>query len=907
MSPIRTYFALLAAIVLAGPWAPASDLPLAFPDMAPTVGATLEHDYYDAQRFQPRLMVERALRQLKFNEPSILASWKGGEIALTVGTTVTHLPAAEPATLDAAMALIEEIRVVIDGSGFKPNKARDLDYSLVNGALACLDPHTILLAPEPAKEFQEEIAGEFFGIGAFLGQEEGVNLIRHAIPGLPADRAGVEDGDIILSVDGEKTAGLSLEQVTHRIRGPKGTQVVLTIERKTADKAFDIPITRDLVQVITMQKYRSGDIGYVRMDEFSAFTARDLYRAITDLQKPTPMKAFVLDLRFNGGGLLDQAKTISDFFLAKGQEIVRTVTVDGQPRIFKSSARQLLDIPMLILTSSGSASAAEILSGALQCNDRAMTAGTTSFGKGSVQTVRNLPDGSRLKLTIQEYQLPGGVSIQDVGITPDLRLIQHPQREDGRIDMLPFSGMREVDEEFALTNKHAYEHAGSLQLGFLARHLSKDELKKVSIASPDFTPDQEAALAIDLLQQAADAPTFVADAAAAAAANTSRQFLIKALAGPVAARAAVESAALAAALRARTPAISWGADSPAPAGAFTLHYTGPATITAGATIPLTFTVDNAADAAVGRLYGVVKTDKFSPLWEDEVIFGEVAGHQTGAGALSFRVPPRLYAGEERFKLELFHDGDAAPLASIPVTLQITPQPRPHFSYSWELSTPGTVRQLVPEEQDAIAITLKNDGAGPTTKVDLRIYKDNDPYVQLGDNRIKLEPLAPGASATFSVPLKLLKEIKRAGKQVPFSGTAIKLQVRAEELYDEPIDGRFRAALFHTLNIPVNEPVVAHAVIPPTVSIASVTGIDATHVTVAVKIADPTLRFVSLFQEEEKIDLLPAAKLGADGIFTAQVTLKPGVNAVRILATDQDEINEVLPLRLWGDGVAAPGK
>jgi C-terminal peptidase prc len=474
--------------------------------------------------------------------------------------------------------------------------------------------------------------------------------------------AGVEDGDIILGVDGEKTAGLSLEQVTHRIRGPKGTQVVLTIERKSGRQALEVPITRDLVQVITMQKYRSGDIGYVRMDEFSGYTARDLYRSIADLQKAGPMKAFVLDLRFNGGGLLDQAKLISDFFLTKGQEIVRTVT-DRRPtaHLQELGSHQILDIPMVVLTSSGSASAAEILSGALQCNDRALVAGTTSFGKGSVQTVKGLPDGSRLKLTIQEYQLPGGVSIQDVGINPDLRLIQHSQREDGRIDMIPFTGMREVDEEFALTNKHAYEHAGSLQLGWLAKHLSKDELKRSSIASPDFIPDQEAALVIEPADPGGEQPDLCHGRRRGGRPRHLAPVPDQGPARSGAARAEVESTVhLAAALAARTPAITWG---PATAPRGRLH---PALHGSrhhhrrhrDAAHLLPSRIRSAT--AVGRLYGVIKADKFSPLWEDEVIFGAVDAQHTCSGTLAFRVPPRLYAGEERFQLELFHDGDRRP-------------------------------------------------------------------------------------------------------------------------------------------------------------------------------------------------------------------------------------------------------
>ena len=291
------------------------------------------------------------------------------------------------------------------------------------------------MPPEPAREFSEDIRGEFYGIGAFLNQEEGVITIERVMPGLPAEKADVQDGDIILGIDGEKTAGLSLEQAVRRIKGPKGTTVVLTVERKAAPAPVDIPVTRDLVQVITMRAKRVGDVGYVRMDEFNANTFRSLCKDILDLQKPGPMKAFVLDLRFNGGGLLDQARLISDIFLPKGEEIVRTVTSDGQPQIYKSSARQLLDVPMAILTSGGSASAAEILSGALQRDERAVIVGSTTFGKGSVQTIKDLGDGSRLKLTIQEYQLPGGVSIQDVGVTPDLRLIQHTVRKDGVIDL----------------------------------------------------------------------------------------------------------------------------------------------------------------------------------------------------------------------------------------------------------------------------------------------------------------------------------------------------------------------------------------------------------------------------------------------------------------------------------------
>jgi carboxyl-terminal processing protease len=888
-------FLALAALPMAG------EDPLPFPNLAPTVGDYLEKDYYDHTRFQPRLMVERALRQLETAEVSIDTSWSNDAITLTVASTSRQIPAPEPKSLEQAMVLIEQVRKAVDQSGFKPSQARQLDYDLVNGALTCLDPHTVLMAPEPAKEFKEDIAGEFYGIGAFLNQDEGVISIEHVMPGLPADRAGVEDGDIILGIDGEKTAGLSLDQAVRRIKGPKSSQVVLTVERKAVDHNVDIPITRDLVQVITMQKYRAGDVGYVRMDEFNGYTARDLYHAILDLQKPGPLKAFVLDLRFNGGGLLDQARLISDFFLGKGQEIVRTVTADGQPQIYKSSSRQILDVPMMVITSGGSASAAEILSGALQCNDRAAVIGSTSFGKGSVQTVKDLADGSRLKLTIQEYQLPGGVSIQDVGINPDIRLVQHTVRENGDVDLVPFTGNREADDEFALKNKHAYEHPAAYQLGWLAKHLPKETLKLSGIASRDFVPDQEASLVIDLLKQAVASPDFAAGVGAATKAGTTRQFLIEQLRAPVAARADAESAALAAALAARKPAIAWGPAAPPPAGAFTLSYTGPQKVMAGESAALTFAVKNTSSTDVGRLYGVVRADKFSPLWEDEVVFGEVAPGQATTGILTFKVPPRLYAGEERFQLELYHDGQADRLASIPVRLNVQAQPRPHFSYSWQLEEPSGDGQLNPDESAAVQLTLHNDGDGPSSKIELRVFKDNDPYVQLDANRQPLAPLPKDGTATVKINVKVLKEVKRGDKLVPFSGDSIKLQVRAEERFDDLVDGRFRATLFHTLVIPVNAQVSPHPVTQPLLTLAGVEKEADNHCKVTVKIADTNLKFVTLFLDEDKVDLVPAAKLPGDGVYVAHLALKPGANSVRVLAIDKDEVSEILPLRLWGEG------
>jgi carboxyl-terminal processing protease len=878
----------------------AQEVTPALPDLGPTVASHLTHDYYDHQRFAPKLMVSRALRAIESAEAGVDTTWAGGTITLTVAEKATAIPAPDPATLDEAMQLIERVRGELDKSSLSAERKRDLAFTLVNGSLTVLDPHTVVMPPEPAKEFREDIAGEFFGIGAFLHQEDGAVSIERVMPGLPADKAGIMDGDQILAINGERTAGLSLEQAVRRIKGPKGTTVTLTVERKAAAAALDIGIVRDLVQVVTMRSYRNGDVGYVRMDEFNGYTARDLYRTVLELQKNGPMKAFVLDLRFNGGGLLDQARLVSDFFLPKGEEIVRTVTSDGEPQIFRSSSRQILDVPMVLMTSGGSASAAEILSGCLQRDERAVVIGSTTFGKGSVQTIKDLPDGSRLKLTIQEYQLPGGVSIQDVGVNPDVRLVRHATRQDGTVDLIPFTGSREKDDEFALQNKVAYEHPASFELGWLAEFQTLEEAKKSGIAAREFVPDQEATLVIDLVAKAAASEGFVAGAEQATKDRALRQFLLDRLKQPIAEVAEREAAGLAAALSKRIPPVVWGESASLPEGSLAVTFTGPATITAGEDATLGFTIRNSGEQPVGRLYGLFRADRFSPLWENEAVFGQVPAKGESSTVVHFDVPPRLYAGEERFILDIFSDHGGKVLASVPVTLSVRSQPRPHLGYTWTLEEPGGNGQLDPDEAAVVKLTVRNDGDGPSSKLDVRVFKDNDPFVQLGVKGNKVDPLPPGGSTTIDVPVTVLKQVKRGEKDEVFSAKSIKLQVRIDERFDEQVDARFRATLFHALSIPVQAAVTPAPVAQPSLTLLDAKR-DGNQVSLTVKAKDDNLRFLTTFLNEDKVDLLPATRLGADGLYHVSMSLKPGANAIRIAALDNDELDEVLPVRLWGEG------
>ena len=895
MPTLRLLSPLLLSVVLVG-----AEDPQPFPDMAPTVGTLLQRNYYDHARFQPRLMVERALRSLSAAEITIQARWAEGVITLRHEDDQRRIQAPVPKTLDEAMQLIEAVRGEIDRTPLPATRKRDLAYAMLNGALATLDPHTVLMPPEPARNFSEDVAGEFFGIGAYLAQDEGVITIERVMPGLPAERAGVEDGDVILGVDGERTAGLSLDQAVRRIKGPKGTTVSLTLHRKGLDQPVVIPVVRDLVQVVTMRAWRRDNIGYVRMDEFNANTARDLASSILELKQGGPLAGFVLDLRYNPGGLLDQAKLICDFFLPPGKEIVRTVTVDGDPHIALSSRQTILDVPMLVLTSGGSASAAEILSGCLQRNDRAAVIGTTTFGKGSVQTVRPLRDNSRLKLTIQEYQLPGGVSIQDVGVTPDIRLVRHTVTKDQDVDLLPFSSRREHDEEFALANRKAYAHQSTTTLGWLARYQTKDENKRHGIASRAFTPDQEALLAIDLLASAAAQQGFAEAGQAAVRNGNGRRFLLDRLAEPLRTRAAAESAALSEALAKAPHPVTWGPEGAVPG--LQAAFAGPVEVQAGEQVDLRFTISNPSERDAGRIFGVVEADQSSPLWEDELVVGVVPARGTVDARLSFRVPPRLYAGEERFTLVLRQDGVEAPLARLPVSLSVRSQERPHFAITWSLA-PAVLK---PGEPAALSLQINNDGRGPSAPLRLRVFKSDDPFVQLGETQLPLPGgLAAGVAApAVSVPITVAEQVRGQA----FNAHEIRLQLSLAEDFDEEssrIDGRFRSYLSTTLTIPVGQTIASHSLRPPHLA-AKAVRVEGSKARLSLRLDDDNPRWLSVFRDEDKVDLRPVT---GSGDVEVEVPLDPGINTVRVVAVDADNLEQVLPLRVWGPGqkaTPAPG-
>jgi carboxyl-terminal processing protease len=293
----------------------------------------------------------------------------------------------------------------------------------ISGMIKSLDPHSSFMSPDLYKELEVETQGQFGGLGIEIMILKDVLTVVSPIEDTPAFNAGLKPGDQILKIDGKSTKNIEIMEAVKKLRGPKDSKVTITILRENMTTPKDITLTRAIIQIKSVKfKKLEDNIGYIRLTAFQEKTADDLRKALKDLNaKPGPMRALILDLRNDPGGLLTQAIEVSDIFLKSGV----IVSTRGRVKSMETKAVAKDDgneptCPIIVLVNEGTASAAEILAGALQDNNRALVIGTQTFGKASVQTVIPLEDGSALKLTTARYYTPSGRSIQAEGITPDI-------------------------------------------------------------------------------------------------------------------------------------------------------------------------------------------------------------------------------------------------------------------------------------------------------------------------------------------------------------------------------------------------------------------------------------------------------------------------------------------------------
>lgn len=354
---------------------------------------------------------------------------------------------ADDDALYEELDLLTDVLVTVERDYVQEIDSKKLIEGALKGLLSSLDPHSGYLDSDHFREMQVQTKGEFGGLGIEITMQEGVVVVIAPMEGSPAERAGIRAGDAIVKIDGMFTKDLVLMDAVKKLRGPKGSSVVLTIHRKGTKGLFDVPVIRDEIQIKSVKHRSLGDgLQYIKINQFMETTFDDVKKA---LKSP---KGLLLDLRNNPGGLLNQAVKVSDLFLTEGIIVYTESRIETQRQKFFAHARGTEpNYPIVVLVNGGSASAAEIVAGALKDHGRAVIVGEQTFGKGSVQTISPLRNGGALSLTTALYFTKSGRSIQLTGVTPDIQVNEEPKEPVG-VKVTPKQFLRESDLPGAIKN-----------------------------------------------------------------------------------------------------------------------------------------------------------------------------------------------------------------------------------------------------------------------------------------------------------------------------------------------------------------------------------------------------------------------------------------------------------------------
>ena len=426
----------------------------------------------------------------------------GGTLAGFIATTQVAGPllaqeAAKQANVYEQLDLFGDIFERIRAQYVEEVDETKLIEAAIDGMLTSLDPHSSYLSPEDAADMRVQTRGQFGGLGIEVTQEEGFVKVVSPIDGTPAAEAGIESGDFSTHVDGESLLGLTLDEAVDLMRGPVGSEIIITVVREGEPEPFDVSIIRDTIKLRAVRTRTEGNTVVLRITTFNDQTypglEEELLQAVEDLGGMKNVNGFVLDLRNNPGGLLTQAIQVSDAFLDSGEIVSTRGRNPAEGDRYNATPGDLaMGKPVVVLINGGSASASEIVSGALQDHRRAIVVGTKSFGKGSVQTVMPLQDGGAMRLTTARYYTPSGRSIQNLGVSPDI-VVEQPRRapEDEAEDDTTRRSRSEADLRGSLSNDS----------------LSEDEIKqieeeraKAEEAAKLREEDYQLAYAVDLLK-----------------------------------------------------------------------------------------------------------------------------------------------------------------------------------------------------------------------------------------------------------------------------------------------------------------------------------------------------------------------------------------------------------------------
>jgi carboxyl-terminal processing protease len=799
---------------------------------------SVKDNYVDQRRVDAKAMVAAALDGVEKAVAEVMVEGdpRVGKFAVTVGSAQRQFDASSVKTPWEARGVLAEVMGFVKKHLVAHKDLREVEYAAVNGLLSTLDPHSILLEPKMYREMRLATKGEFGGLGFVIAMRDGNLTVVRVLKNTPAQKAGIRAKDVITRIEEQSTINMDLQDAVDRLRGKPATRVSLTVNRAgwTEPRRFQLQREIIAVETVPQSKLLDGGVGYVKLSQFSANTTRDLVSSFTQLkaQAGGGLKGLVLDLRGNPGGLLEQAIQVSDLFLSQGV-IVKTVGEGMRMHEVKEATADRDDVvglPLVVIVNNSSASASEIVAGALKNNDRALVIGRQTFGKGSVQVLYDFSDPSRqgeesaLKLTIAQYLTPGDLSIQEVGVGPDVLLLPGRALKDAVNYFAPPRMMGEADLERHFSNptelalsdaekaKRAKERENrtekaALELRYLldekedkvAKQLANDE-KRAAMAKAhgeigelgelELTPEQ---------QEDDDAEANPDEVVEDYQIRFAREVLVRATAPQrgklletartlVSERKGEEASRLGQKLAALGVDWSSGPAGGTPRAHVTVTPPPGKAATAGETLPWTITVENKGDGAFRRLRGWTRVEKNALLDRREFVFGSLKAGERRSWTVPVKLPKGMDSRHDAVTLQFEEENGNAP-QPIAAAVDVVETKKPAFAFSAQVEDEtGNGDGLVQRgEKLTLRVDVKNAGEGASgekTFISLKNLGDEKIFIEKG--REVLGAIKPGESKAALLTL----EVKKGGK-----GDTVPLRLMVvDEKLDEFISERLELPL-----------------------------------------------------------------------------------------------------------------
>lgn len=738
--------------------------------VTPKVINFIKENYVDQGRIAPFEMLKGALNQIQKSAAEILVTFEpGNRFTITIDKATKRFSPKEMNSLSDLWTTLQEVYLFIHMHYHGTIEHQDIEYLAIDGMLSVLDPHSNILTPKVFNEFKVGTKGKFGGIGIVIGNKDGNLTVISPIEGTPAWKAGIKAGDRIVQIGEESTVNMSLTEAVEMLRGDVGKDVTITIERAGRPAPFSITLKRAIINIESIQstivQVEGRSVGYIKVKNFQEDTSKEFTKQLSKLRESPNFSGLVLDLRNDPGGLLNQAVEIVDKFIPEGV-IVSTVGA-GNKFLEQETARSSgtePPYPIIVLVNEGSASASEIVAGTLQSYKRALVMGTQTFGKGSVQTVYDLRDGSALKLTIAEYLTAGRNSIQSIGIVPDIKLV--PAKIDRE--------KMDIEED-----EHETETSLEAHLKQYSETVKKEPAYKISYYQPveknneEEEDRREYSKKLDISK---DPPALFASRILAHAPTDSYEDLLKS-AGPTISAIEKEQQKLISEALAKL-GIDWSDCQPKGRAPLQVSFSIQkkdevvTSVTAGDEVDLVMNATNMGSGPFCRLIGV-SDSKEPSLKNKEFVFGRLEPSQTRSWSSRFKVPKMMPSQSLPFTVKFLEENGNTP-SPFKAIIPVTGLKQPQYAFNYRLGAPE--RTKVQEKPIPVGkpipfmVQVKNIGKGvsPNLVAIIKVDLEETKGVFIETGRIKIGRLEAGQSKDLTFKFKIEPSLQRSSFKMELS-------------------------------------------------------------------------------------------------------------------------------------------